>query len=157
MIGIILGIIVLDRISKVLAVRFLQEASLALWENVFHLTYIENTGAAFSLFKGHTLALGIFSLIMVALLSYFLYKRKKEGGGLLEQTALAFIIGGAVGNLYDRLILGYVIDYFDFRLINFAVFNVADSFITVGAGLILLSIFLEEKKEKEKEKEKEGI
>lgn len=145
MIGIILGIIVLDRISKVLAVRFLQEASLALWENVFHLTYIENTGAAFSLFKGHTLALGIFSLIMVALLSYFLYKRKKEGGGLLEQIALAFIIGGAVGNLYDRLILGYVIDYFDFRLINFAVFNVADSFITVGAGLILLSIFLEEK------------
>lgn len=149
MIGLIFGIVLLDRVSKFLAVLFLQENSLPLWKDVFHLTYIENTGAAFSLFKDHTLALGIFSLVMVALLSYYLYKRKKEGAGLLEQVSLAFIIGGAAGNLYDRLILGYVIDYFDFRLINFAVFNVADSFIKVGAGLLLLSFILVEKKRKQ--------
>ncbi|NLY37046.1 MAG: signal peptidase II [Tissierellia bacterium] len=148
MIGLIFGIVLLDRVSKFLAVLFLQENSLPLWKDVFHLTYIENTGAAFSLFKDHTLALGIFSLVMVALLSYYLYRRKKEEAGLLELVSLAFIIGGAAGNLYDRLILGYVIDYFDFRLINFAVFNVADSFITVGAGLLLLSFILEEKKRK---------
>lgn len=148
MVGIIFGIIFFDRVSKFLAVLFLQEKTFPLWKDVFHLTYIENTGAAFSLFKGHTLALGFFSLIMVGLLSFYLYKRKKDHASLLEQVALAFIIGGAAGNLYDRLILGYVIDYFDFRLINFAVFNVADSFITVGAGLLLLTLFIEDKKEK---------
>lgn len=149
MIGLIFGIIILDRVSKFLAVLFLQEGSFALWKDVFHLTYIENTGAAFSLFKGHTLALGLFSLVMVGLLSYYLYKRKKEGALLLEQISLAFIIGGAAGNLYDRLILGYVIDYFDFRLINFAVFNVADSFITLGAVLLFLSLLLDERRKKE--------
>lgn len=148
MIGLIFGIVLLDRISKFLAVLFLQETTFPLWKGVFHLTYVENTGAAFSMFKDHTLALGIFSLFMVALLSYYLYKRKKEGAGLLELISIAFIIGGAAGNLYDRLILGYVIDYFDFRLINFAVFNVADSFISIGAGLLFLSFFLEEKKKK---------
>lgn len=144
MLGLIFAIVLLDRVSKFLAAYFLMGKSHPLWENVFHLTYVENTGAAFSIFKGHTLALGIFSLAMVVLLSYYLTKRKKEGCSVLEELALTFIIGGAIGNLYDRLILGYVIDYFDFRLINFAVFNVADSFISVGALLLILALVKEE-------------
>ncbi len=148
MLGLIFAIVLLDRVSKFLAALFLMEESLPLWRDVFHLTYVENTGAAFSIFKGHTLALGIFSLVMVVFLSYYLNKRKKEGCGLLEEVALTFIIGGAIGNLYDRLLLGYVIDYFDFRLINFAVFNVADSFITLGAIMLILSLIQEEYKSK---------
>lgn len=149
MIGLIIGIVLLDRVSKFLAALYLKEGGLALWQGVFHLTYLENTGAAFSILEGHTLFLGLFSLAAVILLSYYLHKRKAQGAGKLEQTSLAFIIGGAIGNLYDRLILGYVIDYFDFRLINFAVFNVADSFITVGALLLVLTFILEEKNKKQ--------
>lgn len=148
MIGLIIGIILFDRASKFLAALFLKEASITLWEGVFHLTYVENTGAAFSLLSGHTLLLGIFSLIMVIVLSYYLNKRIKAGANMFEQIGLAFIIGGAIGNLYDRMILGYVIDFFDFRLINFAVFNVADSFITIGAVLIGISLFIDEKNKK---------
>ena len=149
MTGLIILIVVMDRIAKFLAALFLKDQmSYGLWPNVFHLTYTENTGAAFSILSSHTTLLAVFSFIMVVGLSYYLHRRKKEEASLLEQISLAFIIGGAIGNLYDRAILGYVIDFFDFRLINFAVFNVADSFITVGAILLVLSLILDEKKKK---------
>lgn len=151
MIGLIIGIVLLDRASKFLAALFLQQTSVALWEGVFHLTYVENTGAAFSILTGHTLLLGVFSFFMVILLSYYLNKRQKEDANMFELIGLAFIIGGAIGNLYDRIVLGYVIDYFDFRLINFAVFNVADSFITLGAILIGISLFIDEKNKKSRD------
>lgn len=64
--------------------------------------------------------------------------QKKESKVLL--IALAMVIGGAIGNMYDRIVLGYVVDYFDFRVINFAVFNVADVFVVCGS--ILLGIYL---------------
>ena len=148
-------IVLIDRIGKFLAALLLKEqGSFGLWPDVFHLTYTENTGAAFSMFSSHTTLLAIFSFVMVVGLSYYLYRRKKEQASLLEQIALAFILGGALGNLYDRAILGYVIDFFDFRLIRFAVFNVADSFITVGAVLLVLSL-LQEEIQKKKETKKE--
>ena len=71
--------------------------------------------------------------------------------GLLGRTALALIIGGGIGNMIDRLAYGFVVDFIDFTLINFAVFNIADCFVTVGAVLLALSLLLTFFKRKETE------
>lgn len=134
------GIIVLDQISKFFAVKYLRNLiTYPLIQDVFHLTYVKNDGAAFSILKGKQSLLIIVTFIVIIGLIYYLHQSPKTKRYLLLNISLMFVIGGAIGNLIDRIRLGYVIDYFDFRLINFAVFNVADSFITVGTiGLIIV-------------------
>ena len=131
------AMIVLDRISKILAVKYLEPVGeIPLMEGVFHLTYTENTGAAFSIFTGKSGLLAVLSVVVIILLIFFLRQQSKTNAqNRLYLFSIAMIIGGAAGNLIDRAFLGYVIDYFDFTLINFAIFNVADCFITVGAVL----------------------
>ena len=73
-------------------------------------------------------------------LFYLLFSGMKKGESKVLLIALTSVIGGAIGNIYDRVMLGYVVDYFDFRLINFAVFNVADVFVVCGS--ILLGFYL---------------
>ncbi|WP_432405053.1 signal peptidase II [Wukongibacter sp. M2B1] len=131
---IIISIIILDQLTKYLAVIHLRPIeTYPLIENVFHLTYRKNTGAAFSILRDKQIFLILITLIVViALLVYFMKIMKKENL-LLLKLPLAFIIGGAVGNLIDRIRLNYVIDFFDFNLINYPVFNVADVFIVIGS------------------------
>jgi signal peptidase II len=114
--------------------------TMPLLQDIFHLTYVENTGAAFSMLRGKVGFLIFFTaLVLIGLCIMLIVSiRKKESKVLL--VALAMVIGGAIGNMYDRIVLGYVVDYFDFRLINFAVFNVADVFVVCGS--ILLGIYL---------------
>ncbi|MEM7734717.1 MAG: signal peptidase II [Deinococcota bacterium] len=112
----------------------------------FHFTYIRNTGAAFGILQGRTLGLGILSAIVsVFLVGYLL--RNGKSLSRLHYTALTLILGGAVGNMIDRFRLNYVIDFIHFYLpnFNFPVFNLADSFVVIGAGLLMLSSFLEPK------------
>lgn len=132
-----IGIVVIDQISKFYAQTLLQGGpSIPLIKGVFHLTYARNTGAAFSILEGNQFLLkGVTTLIMFFLIGY-LYKMTKEKGQILFKISLAFILGGGIGNLIDRIRLDYVIDYFDFTLINFAIFNVADSFVVVGTILL---------------------
>ena len=132
-----IGIIVIDQISKYYAQTLLQGSqSVPLIQDVFHLTYARNTGAAFSMLEGNQFLLkGVTTVIMIFLIGY-LYKVTKEKGQILFKISLAFILGGGIGNLIDRIRLDYVIDYFDFTLINFAIFNVADSFVVVGTILL---------------------
>lgn len=148
---IIIGLIIgLDRISKIWADQYLKTVeTIALWPDVFHLTYHTNTGAAFSILREHTEILALLSFALsLGLIVYLVQSRRKEAFHL-GHLGLCFIIGGAIGNGIDRLIYRYVVDYFDFRLINFAVFNVADSFITVGVILFAMdAIFLEKKRQK---------
>lgn len=142
----ILFIIALDRISKILAVKYLSVINThPLIRDVFHLTYRENTGAAFSILSGRRILLIGFTAIAISAMVIVLELARRKGGHWLFTLSLSMIIGGAIGNLIDRASLGYVIDYFDFRLINFAVFNVADSFISIGAVLLGASIIFEEK------------
>lgn len=149
---IIIFIIALDRISKALALAFLyKKDTIPIIKDVFHLTYAQNTGAAFSIFKTHTSALAIVSVVASIGISYYLYIEMKKKKYTLTTVGLSFIVGGTVGNLYDRAILGFVVDFFDFRLINFAIFNVADSFITVGAVLLVLDFLLENKWKEKKQ------
>ena len=150
---IIAGIIFLDQLSKWLTVINLGlHETFPLIEGVFHFTYVRNTGAAFSMFdkpEERWIFMSISTVAIIALAIYLWYNRK---GSKLLCVALSFIIGGGIGNMIDRCILKYVIDMLDFRLINFAIFNVADSFVCVGVGLFALAVILEEIENSKKEK-----
>ena len=143
----ILIIAILDQAAKFFAAGLLQSVeTFPLWKNVFHLTYLENSGAGWGIFADHTwLLTALTFVVIVAVVTYVVVKKPKHPA---LNMALTFIIGGAVGNFIDRVRMGYVIDFFDFTLINFPVFNVADCFITVGAVLfIVYVIFYSDKKE----------
>lgn len=134
------AIVAADQGVKLWAVRALGPGgSLGLIPGVFHLTYAENRGAAFSILEGK---LGFFVAVTAVMVGLLLYMAKRGYiRGVFGRVAAVFIIGGALGNLADRLCRGYVVDMFDFRLIHFAIFNVADVFITIG-GVMLAVYFL---------------
>ncbi len=148
---IILGSIGLDQLTKWLAVVHLKGAeSFPLWRDVLHFTYVENTGAAFGSFKDHRwVFMTISSIAIVALIAYFFWGKPHDR---LSTVALAAITGGGIGNMIDRIRLGYVVDFIDFTLIDFAVFNVADSFVCVGVGLMFLALILAARKEAREKK-----
>ncbi|MEH1821641.1 MAG: signal peptidase II [Nostoc sp.] len=128
----------LDQITKYWIVQsFSLGQTLPLLPGIFHFTYVTNTGAAFSLLSGKVewlrwLSLGV-SLVLIALALV------GPTLNLWDQLGYGLILGGAMGNGIDRFILGYVVDFLDFRLINFAVFNVADSFISIGIVCLLIA------------------
>ncbi|MBR7184781.1 MAG: signal peptidase II [Clostridia bacterium] len=136
----ILGSVGLDQLTKWLAVTRLKgEDSFPLWQDVLHFTYVENTGAAFGSFKEHRWVFMFVSTVaIIALIIYYFWGRPHDR---LTTVALAFITGGGIGNMIDRVLLGYVVDFIDFTLIDFAVFNIADSFVCVGVGLMFFALF----------------
>ena len=144
-------LVLADQVSKAIVVRTMSlYESVPVIENFFHFTYITNDGMAFGI--DFPFGYFIFSLVS-ALLTIFLfwYLWSVRNDSLVIRLGLAMIIAGAVGNLIDRLMLGEVIDFLDFMVGNFHwyVFNLADSYVTVGMVLILTdSIFLEKKREK---------
>lgn len=140
--AVILGGILLDQLTKLLAVKYLEPIdTLPLWKGVLHLTYVENTGAAFGMMKDARWIFLLFST--VAILGIAAYLLLGYARGRVATVALSMIVSGGIGNMIDRLYLGYVVDFIDFRLINFAVFNVADSFVCIGAGLLVLALILD--------------
>ncbi len=151
---IILSGILIDLLSKWLVVKFLKPIDdLPLWNGVFHLNYHENRGAAFGILQNNRwIFLVISSVAIVAMLLYLFSGLSK---GRLQNTALSLIIAGGLGNMVDRLSLGYVIDFLYFKLIDFAIFNIADSLVCIGAGLLILSLILDIIKEG-KEKRRQG-
>jgi signal peptidase II len=151
LIAVIAGVVCLDQLTKWLAVVCLQgEASFPLWKDVLHFTYVENTGMAFGMLKDHRWVFMVFSTIAIVALMVYLFRFRPEG--LWMQVSMAMIIGGGIGNMIDRIFLGYVVDFIDFTLINFAVFNVADSFVCVGAGIMILCLVIDLVKEIKQER-----
>lgn len=141
---IIVILITVDQWSKYLTELYLKPIeTLPLIKNVFHLTYARNTGAAFSILQGKQIFLMILTSIVIVMLIFYLVKNYRKGNILLN-LSLTFIIGGAIGNLIDRVRLNYVVDLFDFRLINFPVFNSADIFVVLGTILLSYVIILNE-------------
>lgn len=126
-----LGFTLLDQASKWLAQTYLiPQQPMPIIPNVFQLTLAYNTGAAFSLLRNQPLLLtGMTALLFLALLGYAFSRRQFQKG---EVPAMALVLGGALGNLLDRLFLGHVVDYFDVVAIHYPIFNVADSFIFCG-------------------------
>lgn len=135
--------ILLDQLTKRLAVRYLLPIDTKpLWQDVLHLTYVENRGAAFGMLASNRWVFMIVStLAILGLLVWFFFFTKKPT--YLGTVSISLIVSGGIGNMIDRVAVGYVVDFVDFRLINFAVFNVADIFVCVGAALLLLAILLE--------------
>ncbi|WP_278278450.1 signal peptidase II [Acetoanaerobium noterae] len=133
-------ILIIDQFSKYLTVLYIKPInSYPLINQVFHLTYAENRGAAFSIFSGKQMLLIIVTALIITLLGCYFVKVRKSGQTLLK-VSLSLIIGGAMGNLVDRLRLNYVVDMLDFTLINYPIFNMADVFVVTGA--ILLSYYM---------------
>jgi signal peptidase II len=144
------GIFLLDRITKLAVAR-----SLPLWDTrqvipgFFNIVHSENAGAAFSLFQGIASGWRRFFLIAAsaaasALLAVILWRDRRAASNRMLSVGLALILGGALGNLYDRAIPGVVTDFLELYVGSFVwpAFNVADSAITVGAGLVLLDMVL---------------
>jgi len=143
----ILGII-FDQLSKYLVVQKFDAINdtFPLLEGIFHLTYVINTGAAFSVFSGQVEVLRWVSLVVSLLLIIFVWYIPRLS--LLEQLGYGFILAGAIGNGIDRFLFGYVVDFLDFRLINFPVFNIADVAINIGVLLLLITSFTTPSKSK---------
>lgn len=131
--------LILDQLTKYLVVQNLTyQKTIPLWEGVFHLTYVRNTGAAFSLFAGGGGWLRWLSLIVsLGLIVWACFAVFNT----LEQFGYGFILGGALGNGIDRFVSGYVVDFLDFRLIQFPIFNIADICINIGIICLLIGSF----------------
>jgi signal peptidase II len=149
--------VLIDQLTKWLAVKYLAPIdSVPLIKfgevQVLNLTYLENTGAAFGMLKNAPWVFNTISVVAITAMLAYLFLGHAESR--LSGIALAMLVSGGIGNMIDRATLHYVVDFIDFRLINFAVFNGADSFVCVGAGLLILALILEMKKEMRLEKEK---
>ena len=143
MFSVILVSVAADQVTKILAVNLLKPAgTFPIMEGALHLTYSENTGAAFGMLKDARWVFMVFSSVaIIAILAYFFIARPKSRTVIIS---LGMILGGGIGNMIDRVFQGYVVDFIDFRIINFAIFNVADSCITVGAAILILSFLINE-------------
>ena len=102
---------------------------------IIHLTYAQNTGAAFSMLSGMRWVLLGITVVCLGLIIYYLIKMKISVFG---NICAAMVIGGSIGNAIDRVVLGYVVDMFEVEFFDFAVFNIADSFVVVGCILFLI-------------------
>ena len=140
---IILGLI-LDRLSKVYAINNFIENPIE--GPLINLTYLENRGAAFGILQDKRLFFLLITIAIVCYLLYYFYKSYKTNPTILN-ISLSMIIAGALGNFYDRLINGYVVDFIEFSFFNFPVFNIADIFVTLGCALMIIYIiFIHEDK-----------
>ncbi len=151
-------IIVLDQVTKYMVVeRFRYGESIPVIQGFFSLTYIRNTGAAFGLLAHANPAFRIPFFVIVpiiALIAIGFIFRKIPDQDLKLSSALSLVIGGAVGNLIDRVTLNYVIDFLDFHWnyqYHFPAFNVADSAICVGVGVLMLDLLTQNQEDEKKE------
>jgi len=135
-------VVLFDRVTKIFFVNILAEGeSLPIIRNVLHMSLVHNTGIAFGLFKGQDFVFFVVPIIAFGLLAYNIYYYKTNNEKLSRPyiVAISLILGGAIGNLVDRIYYGHVIDFIDFRV--WPVFNLADSAITIGAVIIALNCF----------------
>lgn len=141
---VIVGAIFLDQLSKWLVVTYLPDGGFELIPGVLRFTYVENRGAAFGMLADHRWVFIIVSTLALAAIAFYMFKFKPEGA--LVRCSLAFIIGGGIGNMIDRMLLSYVIDFIDFCAFPQVwkwVFNIADSFVCVGAGMLILYLIMD--------------
>ena len=142
-------VFIVDIISKILVSNFmLEDQSIKIINNFLYFTYAKNTGIAFSFLEGNMLFIISMTLIIVVLLIKYVQNKKLD---LKEKISYGLVLGGAIGNLFDRIVYGYVIDFIDVYIFgyDYPIFNVADSCVVVGIILILLLSFKSEGSEKD--------
>ena len=143
--------IFLDQITKLLVVQNISEgASVEGIRGVFRLTYIENKGAAFGILAEHRWIFMILSVIAIVAILFYLWREKPKS--ILVCLSLGMILGGGIGNMIDRILRGAGIDFVEVELIHFPyIFNVADAFVCVGCGLLILYLILSEVQNRKKQ------
>ena len=140
---IILAVLILDQITKFIIVKnFYLGESVAVIKNVFHITYITNTGTAFGMLQKHGNILLIFSVAAIIVISILIYKQKDIPK--INLIVFPIILGGAFGNLFDRIFRDSIVDFLDFRI--WPIFNIADSAITVGIIILFIHSLIAKKK-----------
>ena len=130
------AVFIADRVTKILAPG-IPENGVVLIPGVIGLRYGENRGIAFSLLSGAPWALGVVSLLIIAAAFFCLRGKKLQP---LALTGLMMMLGGAAGNMVDRFVHGFVPDMIEVLFVNFAIFNVADTFLCIGCGLVIISM-----------------
>ena len=140
-------IIILDQISKSFAIKYLKgKRPYVIIENFFQLNYVENKGAAFGILQNKRILFVIITLIVIIFLTFYLGKHYNQLNKYIRIT-LALLLGGATGNLIDRIKFGYVVDFISFRLFNrydFPVFNIADICIVISTFIVMLMVLFDE-------------
>lgn len=126
------GLIAFDQLTKYLAVSGLKDAPLLLIKDVFSLRYVENRGIGFGLFQGKVPFILVLNIAILLFIVFVLCRLPVNRRMTPVRVTLLFTVAGALGNILDRLRLGYVVDFFSFDLINFPVFNMADIYVTVS-------------------------
>ena len=139
---IIAASVIIDQLTKILSVVFLKPIKdFPILDGIVHLHYHENRGAAFGMLADERWVFLTVSTVMIIGLLVYLFMGKCEN--MLYTVSVAMIIGGGIGNMIDRIALGYVVDFIYFKIIDFAIFNGADSFVCVGSGLLILALLLD--------------
>jgi len=142
----IIGILLIlsDIFTKHMATKFLKNGeSIEILEGILRLNYVENTGAAFGIMKDMRWFFIFVTFVLLIIL--YVWFRKSFQKGLILRIGMLFVISGALGNLVDRVLFGYVVDFIDFYIINFPVFNMADCFICIGAAALCIHYLFIEK------------
>ena len=141
--GIIVALIVLDQLVKAYVVQNIALGEVKSWiPNLVSLTYLQNRGAAFSMLQDQQWFFAVITLVVMAGAVWYLHKHIEDS--LWTVFGLILIIAGGWGNFIDRVSQGFVVDMFHLDFINFAIFNVADSYLTVGVVVLLIAMLKEE-------------
>lgn len=138
--------IILDQIVKLIIVDSISlNTSINIMDGFFYLTYVKNFGAAWSILTGSRILLIIVAIISLFLIYFILIKNKKLNN--FDILCFGLLYGGIIGNLIDRVVRGYVVDYLEFIIVNydFPIFNIADSLIVISISLIIIGMLKEEK------------
>lgn len=155
---IILGVVLADQITKILAATYLDpNQPTVLIKGVFRFTYVENRGAAFGMLDDARWVFMVLSTVAIVAICYYLFRYRPQNKMLM--VSLSLVAGGGIGNMIDRVRLGYVIDFFDFYAfpkIWIWVFNVADACVCVAAGMLIIYLFLDLLKEKKQAAQNEN-
>lgn len=139
--SIVIIIIALTRFLAYWGVYFLKNESITLINKVLNFTYVENTGAAFGIFKNGTFMLSVLGVLIFLVITFFIASKKVTKKSLV--FPLALLAGGGISNVADRISFGFVVDYIDFTLINYPVFNLADICVVVGCLWLLFAVLFE--------------
>ena len=141
-------LIIIDQWTKALAVEHLMnQKPLVLIQGVFQLHYLENRGAAFGMLQGQRFFFVVIAILVLAAITYIYFKLPWQKHFHYLRAVGIFVAAGAVGNLIDRVSLGYVVDFFYFELINFPIFNVADIYVTCATFVLAFLILFYYKEE----------
>ena len=144
-------VLLVDIITKYAAEGALMSVdTIPVINNIFHLTYVENRGIAFGMLSGGRIIFIIVSIIVLAALLIVILKTDKSLRTVWLKAGGALVAGGAVGNMIERVFKGYVVDFLDFRIIDFPVFNIADIAVCIGAAMLVIHFLKAEDKPNDK-------